>query len=1241
MGAEQDLYRVLFEAAEGAILVMQDGQFIEANASALALLGYTRKELLRQNLLALSGYDAVENLEEKVNNALSGQKQRLEWLCRRADNTTFPAWISLTPVSVGNSQSQTLIQVVIRDMTEIRQTEAKLRTLSQIVEQSPSSIVITNTSGQIEYVNPKFTRITGYTAEEAMGENPRILKSGEKSSEEYKEMWTTISSGGEWRGEFHNRRKNGELFWEQASISPIKDEAGKITHYLAIKEDITTRKRLEEQLQALVKRRGRQVRLSTQVTQDIATVPDLRELYRRVVTLIQEQFGYYYVQLLRYDTTVETAVLVAGSGEAGKQRLAQAYRVRPGQGPIGTTLMTGASVLKPDLAADPDWQADPLLPDTRSELAVPIKLHDQVLGVLDVQNNAADSLDAEDQLALEGLCGQIAAAIESTRLRQEMDTRLQELNSLQRLMTREGWQTLQAELLEEQAYLFDQSEVRPVDRTDLPKPDTTVTGGQPQPVVSPLTIRGEIIGGLGVYDDPDHPLSAEEQALLQALSVQVAEAMERARLLEQTRKRAVELEAVAQVGTAAATILAIDKLLQTVVDLTKLRFGLYHAHIYLLNETGDTLTLAAGAGEPGRKMVDQGWQIPFQHEHSLVALTARSRKGVIVNDVHQSPDFLPNPLLPHTCAEMAVPLIAGEQLLGVLDVQADTANYFTKEDLRIQTTLAAQVAVALQNARLYQQTEATLAEAQALYHFGEIVSRETELQSIRKTIAHLLVDELDYLNSWIAVVDEEAQVLRGVAGAGAGITEEIIHDILPLATNVPPVLAVSKRQTVVVNDPQHDEQMADVPGPARSIIGKTVATPIFIGEKLVGTIACSRSLTGADIDERDVRLMQAIATQAAVAIQRAQLFTETQEALAATETLYEAGQRINAADSLDEVVEAVVERALIPGVNRASLVLFEKDASGNIETLTIAATWHSGEGQPPLPVGTRFARSVFAAESTLFSTHSIIINDATNDERIDPSFAAQLKRQKTYSLATVPLAVGISQVGTLVLEAEQVHKFTEREIQPYLSLAPQVAVAVENRRLLTETQAALAEVEATQRRYTVQAWENYVTQRRALTYEQTREGLAPLGDQLPVEARQAVTLKQTSFTELNAPNGHEAADTDDQPHPNGSGSSLVVPLTLRGEVIGVLGLQETDGTRQWSPEEIALVEEICEQLTQAAEGIRLLDESQQRAAREARVNEIGEKIQAAQSLEEALQIAVREVGRSLRAPQTRVELEVK
>jgi GAF domain-containing protein len=114
---------------------------------------------------------------------------------------------------------------------------------------------------------------------------------------------------------------------------------------------------------------------------------------------------------------------------------------------------------------------------------------------------------------------------------------------------------------------------------------------------------------------------------------------------------------------------------------------------------------------------------------------------------------------------------------------------------------------------------------------------------------------------------------------------------------------------------------------------------------------------------------------------------------------------------------------------------------------------------------------------------------------------------------------------------------------------------------------------------------------------------------------------------------------DDQQ--NETGSSLIVPLTLRDEIIGVLGLQEMDQTRYWSPEEIALVEAISEQLVQVAESLRLVDETQQRAAREKRVNEIGEKIQAAQSLEEALQIAIKEVGLSLRAPQTTIQLEVK
>jgi diguanylate cyclase (GGDEF)-like protein/PAS domain S-box-containing protein len=134
------------------------------------------------------------------------------------------------------------------DITESKQTEQELRKLSRALEQSPASVVITDTDGCIEYVNPKFEEMSGYSAEEVKGENPRILKSGDKDPQEYKELWDTITSGQEWRGVFHNKRKDGSIYWEAASISGLRGGNGDITHFIAVKEDITARKRAEDQL---------------------------------------------------------------------------------------------------------------------------------------------------------------------------------------------------------------------------------------------------------------------------------------------------------------------------------------------------------------------------------------------------------------------------------------------------------------------------------------------------------------------------------------------------------------------------------------------------------------------------------------------------------------------------------------------------------------------------------------------------------------------------------------------------------------------------------------------------------------------------------------------------------------------------------------------------------------------------------------------------------------------------------
>lgn len=147
-------------------------------------------------------------------------------------------------------QGQTCgLHCIGQDITDSRRTEEELHNVLQAVEQSPSTVMITGVDGLIEYVNPKFTQLTGYTLDEVRGRNPRFLKTGETDASEYQQLWEYITNGEEWHGVFHNRKKNGDLYWESACISPIRNAEGKIIHYLAVKEDITERKRLEEEVE--------------------------------------------------------------------------------------------------------------------------------------------------------------------------------------------------------------------------------------------------------------------------------------------------------------------------------------------------------------------------------------------------------------------------------------------------------------------------------------------------------------------------------------------------------------------------------------------------------------------------------------------------------------------------------------------------------------------------------------------------------------------------------------------------------------------------------------------------------------------------------------------------------------------------------------------------------------------------------------------------------------------------------
>lgn len=232
--------------------------------------------------------------------------------------------------------------------------------------------------------------------------------------------------------------------------------------------------------------------------------------------------------------------------------------------------------------------------------------------------------------------------------------------------------------------------------------------------VSFRSADGRISGILFVMDKQARELLGKQSAGLHRLASQAQFLIETHNTRAILSKRTAELEIITRVSSLVSSEAETSALLQEILDYTKDNFFLYHVQIYEMNEGQDTLLLTVGAGEIGQQLRERGHRIPVRDQQSLVARAARTRFPIIENDLRQAPNFLPNPLLPHSQASLALPMIISNQVLGVLNVQANRAGYFTDEDVRIQTTLATQIGAALQTARSLEASEEALRELNAL-----------------------------------------------------------------------------------------------------------------------------------------------------------------------------------------------------------------------------------------------------------------------------------------------------------------------------------------------------------------------------------------------------------------------------------------------------------------------------------------------------------------------------------------------
>ncbi len=436
--SQSRLQGILENLVEGVATVNEEGIIQSFNPAAEKTFGYQEHEVVGRHigmLMPESHQDHPESYSSLRSFFRTGKtddlEQEQEIVGLRKSGTTFPLDLSMGEMT--SDQDRGFVGI-IRDVTERKRLEGELRKLSQAVEQSPASIVITDLNGEIEYVNPKFLQVTGYRLEEVIGENPRFLKSGYSSPKMYKKMWETISAGHIWRGEFHNKKKNSELYWELASISPIKDRNGVVSHYLAVKEDITRRKETEIKLE----KEGmfNQLLTDVAVASNEATAMEnaSKVCLDRVCKLTGWPIGHLYVVNENSSGLTPSGIWHLDDPDRFSvfKEVTEATSFSPGEGLPGRVLSSGQPAWIVDVNKDPNFprarHVDNL--GVKAGFGFPILMGENIVGVLEFYS--PDAVEPDEKLLdiMSNIGTQLGRVSERYQAGKKLKTSEQELRDL-------------------------------------------------------------------------------------------------------------------------------------------------------------------------------------------------------------------------------------------------------------------------------------------------------------------------------------------------------------------------------------------------------------------------------------------------------------------------------------------------------------------------------------------------------------------------------------------------------------------------------------------------------------------------------------------------------------------------------------------------------------------------------------------------------------------------------------------
>lgn len=313
---------------------------------------------------------------------------------------------------------------------ERRRSQEELVKFKLGIDHSDDAVFITDPDGTITYANPGFEKVYGFKLEETIGRNPRIFKSGLTSREQYQEFWGTLLSKNTVTGEIINKTKDGRLVPVAGTNSPILDEANNIIGFLAVHHDMTATKRAEEAL----KRRNEYLAAAAEIGRLVTSTLDLNTIFSRTVNLVSERFGYYHAAIFVVEETGFNAVLREATGPAGEEMKRTEHSLPVNEKSIvGKVALNGEPVVVNNTALDSTHKPNPLLPDTRAEAAIPLRVGSRIIGAIDIQSTTVDAFTQDDLAVLQILADQVAIAIDNARSYELSQQAIKEMREVDRL----------------------------------------------------------------------------------------------------------------------------------------------------------------------------------------------------------------------------------------------------------------------------------------------------------------------------------------------------------------------------------------------------------------------------------------------------------------------------------------------------------------------------------------------------------------------------------------------------------------------------------------------------------------------------------------------------------------------------------------------------------------------------------------------------------------------------------------